>query len=262
MNIADTVLFSFIAALLSMDQMACFQILLSRPVVAAAILGVVFGDPTEAVLVGICFEFLFCRAIPLKERPADPMLATAAVLGGMWSLSPDIYGHAVASIPPMAAAPFAGAIGLAASFLSKWVDLRMRDVNTALYHRIHRVGYVQLTAAAALFAKSFGFYLLTVLAVQGSLPRILVLLGPAAVPAAVFAWVVMLSICLAYTTSVFFHSSTGLLWAAGLVIGVLVLVLARLYGVPASAACFIMVSLCAAFLAVEAFRGRREAPSV
>lgn len=241
MNLADTILLSLVASLLSLDQVACFQMLLSRPILTALVLGALFGDVTEAVMVGLCFELLFCRAIPFTGRAADPTLAVAAVLGGMWGLSPEIYGQAIVSIHPLAAAPFAGALGLLASFISKWFDLRLRDVNTALFHKFHRVGYVQLTALLALFVKSFAFYLLAIWAVQGALPRILILLGPSATAAAFFAWIAVIASCLAYTTSTFFQSSTGLTWAVGVVVGCVELAVGVRLGMSALA-----LSLCTA----------------
>lgn len=232
MSFADTLLLSFLAALLSLDQTACFQVLLSRPMVTALILGAVFGDLTGAVLIGICFEFLFGRAIPVKERAAaDPTLATAAVLAGVWGLA----GTPPAATPPIhpwSAVPFAAAFGLLAAFLSKWFDLRLRDVNVELSHRLHRVGAIQLTAVGVLFAKSFGFYLLTVLAMQSALPKFMVVLGSSAPTASVLAWFVLLSVCVAYATAPLVHSSGRTTWIIGLIIGTSILALTRLFQWP------------------------------
>ncbi len=231
MTFTDTIFFSLLAAVLSLDQMAFCQMLISRPILSALLLGAVFGDIREAALVGVCLELLFVRSIPLKERTAaDPTLATAAVLGGIWGSSSSLP----ASLHPIAAVPFAAALGLLASFLSKWFDLRLRDVNTALFHKLHRVGSVQFTAICALFAKSAGFYLLAILAVQGALPKIMSSLGPAAVPAAAVAWVALFSICVAYASTLLFQGLAAVWWGVGLGLGCAGVVFVRSSALPLS----------------------------
>lgn len=249
MTFTDTILFSLLAAVLSLDQMACFQVLLSRPIATALILGAAFGDVTEAALVGICFEFLFVRSIPLKERAAaDPTLATAAVLGGMWGAP--LPGN-LPALHPLAAAPFAAALGLSAAFLSKWFDLRLRGVNTILFHRLHRIGSVQVMALGALFAKSFGFYILTVLAVQGALPRIMASLGPTAPTAASFAWAALICISIAYASVPLIHGAAGFLWASGLMVGLFWVMGLRALGGSAAAVAGTVAATMAIFAAVE-----------
>ena len=194
MTFTETLLFSLAAALLSLDQMACFQMLLSRPILTALILGALFGNLTDAALVGVCLELLFVRTISVKERAsADPTLATAAALGGIWGVSTALH--------PLALEPFAAALGLLASFLSKWFDVRLRNVNVTLSHVLHHAGMIQLTAAAALLAKSFGFYFLTILAVQGALPKIVAALGAHAPAAGVFAWLALVPVCLGHASA-------------------------------------------------------------
>lgn len=220
MSFLDTLLFSLIAAALSLDQMACFQMLFSRPIFVALILGAMFGSLTEAVIIGVCFELLFLRSIPLKERAvADPTLATAAVLGGIWGVEPEGVFGANAALRPWVSAPFAVAVGLLAAFLSKWFDLRLRGVNTSLFQRLHRVGAVQFTALSALFAKSFGLYLLTILAVQGALPKIMVAIGPSAPMASAIAWVFFLCVCVAYAAAPLIQGVARRLWIAGVLVG-------------------------------------------
>lgn len=251
MDFTDTLLFSLVAALLSLDQMAAFQIFLSRPILTALILGALFGDLTDAALVGICFEFLFVRSIPMKERAgADPTLATAAVLGGIWGSSA-IPG--ASALHPIASAPFAAGLGLLAAFLSKWFDLRLRGVNTMLAHRLHRIGSIQLTALGALFAKSFGFYLLTVLAMQGALPKIMSALGRFAPTASALAWVALICICVAHASVPLIQGvAAGCLWGLGLALGTVWIVLAKTLGWPPYTVAVCVFSTLAVLACVEA----------
>lgn len=224
LGFADTIKFCFLAALISLDQVACFQMLLSRPIFTALILGSVFGDLGEAVLVGVCFELLFVRSIPIKERAAaDPTLATAATLGGMWGATlsePNLHSFIVG--------PFAAGLSLLAAFLSKWFDVRLRGVNVSLSHRLHRPGSVQATAVAVLFAKSFGFYLLTVLAVQGTIPKMVHLLGPAIHMSGALAWGVLVCICLAFVgTTIIQNVPAAAMWALGILMGTALVFFAR-----------------------------------
>src|SRR3990167_8568585 len=186
MTFTETLLFSLAAALLSLDQMACFQMLLSRPILTALILGALFGNLTDAALVGVCLELLFVRTISVKERAsADPTLATAAALGGIWGVSTALH--------PLALAPFAAALGLLASFLSKWFDVRLRNVNVTLSHVLHHAGMIQLTAAAALLAHA-----------------------PAA---GVFAWLALVPVCLGHASATLQQTVPRGVWLLGLGVG-------------------------------------------
>ncbi len=259
MTFFDTLLFSFLAALLSLDQMACFQMLLSRPIFTALILGAFFGDLTEAAIVGVCFELLFVRSIPLKERAAaDPTLATAAVLGGIWGIAPVGVFGVNPSLHPWASAPFAVALGLLGSFMSKWFDLRLRGVNTALFRHMHRVGAVQFTALSALFAKSFGLYLLTILAVQGALPKIMTALGPAAPTASAIAWVFLVCICIAYASAPLIQGAARNLWIAGILIGTCSVAASHKWVFPQYVAALCIAAAFAVFTGVETARYRQR----
>lgn len=256
MTFADTLLFSLLAAILALDQMACFQVLLARPILTAVILGAVFGNLTEAALVGLCFEFLFVRSIPLKERAtADPTLATAAVLGGIWGGAP---------YSPLSMAPFAAALGLLAAFMSKWFDVRLRGVNVEFSRVIHRPGAVQITAIGALFAKSFGFYLLTVLAVQGALPKIMAALGPIAPAASALAWIALISVCLAYAAAPVIQGVARDFWIAGMVIGIAFIAAAKFLSwstnVTGGAALVLFVLFTLVEIGRYAWRKREPAP--
>ncbi|MBI4179642.1 PTS system mannose/fructose/sorbose family transporter subunit IID [bacterium] len=227
MTLPDTILFSALAALISMDQMACFQMLLSRPILTALVLGSLFGNLGDALFVGVTFEFLFVRSISLKERAAaDPALATAATLGGMWGTPP------ISGMPDgFVLAPFAAGLALLASFLSKWFDVRLRTVNVSISHRLHRPGFIQLSAASALLAKSFGFYLLAILAVQGALPHIWHLLGDAVYPAGVLCWGTLLSICMAFSgTTLLQNRVSAFLWLGALMLGLILVILPHRVG--------------------------------
>lgn len=259
MTLTDTILFSAVAAFLSLDQVACFQMLFSRPIVAALILGVGFGDITEAVMIGVCFEFLFVRSIPVKERAsADPTLATAAVLGGMWGVSDVLLASTGEHIHPLATAPFAAALGIFAAFFSRWFDVRLRVVNTELFHRLPDVVAVQITAILAQFLKSFVVYALTILAIQGALPKIMIALGSASLTAAALAWGALICISIAYAAVPFMNGKGGVLWLLGLAVGTATVLTARLSNHPlvyASAAAMLTVLV---FGARELFRNPRR----
>ena len=247
MSIGDTVILSLIAALLSLDQVACLQMLLSRPIPTAFILGCIFGHWTDAILVGICFEFLFSRSIPMKERAsADPTLATAAVLGGIWGSSVDAS--------PMMAVPFAAVLGLLPAFLSKWLEIRLRSFNTFLFNRIPDSGRVQAAAVGLLFAKSFALYLVTVFAMQAAVPKMIDALGVAAPLASSLAWLAFACIWIAYASIPFIHGASGRLWAVSLTVGTAIVIFSRLIGVSPAVSVLLVLSALAVFGSVETVR--------
>lgn len=256
MTFADMALLSLIAAVLSLDQMACFQVLLSRPICTAVIIGLIFGDVTDAAMVGICFEFLFVRSIPVKERAAaDPTLATAAALAGMWGFTNGVAPSGM-TFHPMVVAPFAMTLSLSAAFISKWFDVRLRNVNTLLSHRLQNVGMVQLVALSTLFAKSFALYLLTVLAIHGCLPHLMQVMGPSAPVAAAMAWAAFTCVCIAYASVPFFQGVAGVVWVGGLGFGVACVAAARLLNLPMLMVSVAVAVAFAVYLLTEVVRGR------
>ncbi|MBI3398208.1 MAG: PTS sugar transporter subunit IIC [Deltaproteobacteria bacterium] len=58
-------LVSLVGGLLSLDRTAAFQIMVSRPIVTAPIIGYILGDAAIGLLIGVMLELLFVGGLPI-----------------------------------------------------------------------------------------------------------------------------------------------------------------------------------------------------
>ncbi|RMG58860.1 MAG: hypothetical protein D6713_06765 [Deltaproteobacteria bacterium] len=74
--LGKTVLFSFLAGILSLDRVAVFQGMLHRPLVISFLGGLIFGSLHETVMVGLLLEVLWSARLPVGAQvPPDDTLA-------------------------------------------------------------------------------------------------------------------------------------------------------------------------------------------
>jgi mannose/fructose/N-acetylgalactosamine-specific phosphotransferase system component IIC len=77
--IADALLAAGVGGLLWLDRFQLFQLMLSRPLVTASLVGLSLGDAKSGLAVGILFETLWLRRPPVGGySPPDTTLAAAA----------------------------------------------------------------------------------------------------------------------------------------------------------------------------------------
>lgn len=69
-----------IASVLSLDTTHAFQTMLSQPVFACPLLGLLFGNPLAGLLMGMMFELIFLKVIPMGGN-AFPENNSAAMSG-------------------------------------------------------------------------------------------------------------------------------------------------------------------------------------
>ena len=86
MGIYGTVVFSaLLVGIISVDRSAFGQFQISRPLVAAPVLGFVLGCPGEGAIVGLLYELLFLRSLPvgsfIPNHPLFPSLVTVLLIG-------------------------------------------------------------------------------------------------------------------------------------------------------------------------------------
>ncbi len=74
------VLAAMFAGLISVDRFAAFNLMLSRPIVVALILGLIFGNPDECFYIGLVFEAVGLIDVPFGTRipPKEDSFGTFA----------------------------------------------------------------------------------------------------------------------------------------------------------------------------------------
>jgi mannose/fructose/N-acetylgalactosamine-specific phosphotransferase system component IIC len=72
----------FLAAILSLDITHAFQTLISQPIFASVVLGLIWGHPEVGLIMGIVFELIFLRILPVGGNafPENNMAAMTATI--------------------------------------------------------------------------------------------------------------------------------------------------------------------------------------
>jgi len=72
--LAPLVITSVFGGVVSLDRTCFGQFMVSRPIVAAPLLGLLLGYPNEAVFIGLVYELLFLRSLPVGAHvPYHPL---------------------------------------------------------------------------------------------------------------------------------------------------------------------------------------------
>ncbi len=156
----DLCLVGVVGGLLALDRTAFLQVMASRPLVGATVVGVVLGAPSLGLLCGALLELLWLMDLPVGTSvPPDEVVAGvlsaafAAAAPEAWSLP------ARAALGVVLALPF-GVAG-------RWADMAIRRWNGGLVRgarlateaerwaaipRLHLLGAVRFFAAGALLS--------------------------------------------------------------------------------------------------------------
>ena len=112
-------------ALLWLDRVFMLQILVSRPIVMSAILGLVAGDLQLGLLIGASLELIWLNAPPVGAfLPYDESFCTAvAIPVGI------LAGN---SMEPQAASGLALFLSLPTALVGRWIDSHIRRANQRL----------------------------------------------------------------------------------------------------------------------------------
>ena len=126
--VAKIILAAFVAGILSIDRNAFGQFQLSRPIVSALIMGLVFGCPVEGAIVGLLYELLFLGSLPVGSfipyHPLFPSLISVLLIG--------MYEG---PRHPMELIGLAVLFGVPTVFLDRAVNIRWRRSNERAFHR-------------------------------------------------------------------------------------------------------------------------------
>jgi len=142
---------SLFAGVVSVDRAAFGQFQISRPLVAAPLLGLLMGIPTVGVVTGLVFELLFLDSLPVGSfvpfEPLFPALLSVVLVG-------------TGQVPP-SALPMALVISLPSMVADQWAEVRWRRSNEHVFNRaqacvrLGRVDLAQIQMGFAIFLTAF-----------------------------------------------------------------------------------------------------------
>lgn|GEM_PF-1277395 len=125
LNTLDLLTVSFIGGLLSLDNVAVLQTMLSQPIVAATLIGFLLDNTEIGLLIGVLLQFLWTSNVPAGAvvPPDNSVLAcigaSAAILGAQfWNPSVAIFFSLVMTV---VFAP-----------ITAWADAQVRQFNNQL----------------------------------------------------------------------------------------------------------------------------------
>ena len=175
---ADALLAGLIGGLIALDRSVAFQVMISRPLVAAPLIGLVLGQPLTGILVGGLLELIWMGRPPLGGAiPPSECLGAIVITGGVIMASPDApASKALISLGLV--------IGLPLARLGALLEKQRRKVNGTLLRR------AQALVAAGRPAPLFGYNLaglalaylasfLFIIVLAPILARLLMAAGPA-----------------------------------------------------------------------------------
>lgn len=116
---------SVIGSILWMDRVYVFQFMLSRPIIMAPILGLVFGDVQTGLLTGACLELLWLNSPPVGSfLPEDESFCAA--------VATPVACYAASTMAPSAAVGLSLVLSMPSVFIGKAIDTYQRRSSEAL----------------------------------------------------------------------------------------------------------------------------------
>jgi mannose/fructose/N-acetylgalactosamine-specific phosphotransferase system component IIC len=216
---------ALLGAIIGLDVVSFPQAMISRPIVAATITGIILGQPAGGLLVGATLELIALETLPVGAS-RYPEWGSASVVGGaLFALRP---------APSAGALTMAVLASLATAWIGGWTMYVIRRFNGAIARRwIPTLGLgsgkavvaIQTAGIAADFARGGLLTLVAMLTLEpvsravGALWSLDARLARAIVVAAAAA-------VAGGATWKLFHNTPGARWffAGGLVLGVLLLI--------------------------------------
>lgn len=137
-----------LAGALGLDTTAALQVMVSEPLVAGTLAGIVVGDPALGIVVGAALQLVWVGALPVGAAPfPDAAPATVAGVGGAFLLSRAGVLPGVAVASAMLAALGAGVVGQRATV---WLRRRNEGLAAMAERRAARGDPGGVRAAVAL----------------------------------------------------------------------------------------------------------------
>jgi PTS system mannose-specific IIC component len=222
----DILTIALLGAIVGLDVVSFPQAMISRPIVAATLTGILLGEPEGGLLVGATLELIALETLPVGAS-RYPEWGSASVVGGaLYALRP---------MHPAGALTVAVLGALATAWVGGWSMYVIRRFNGTIARRwIPTLGLgsgraviaIQTAGIAADFARAG---LLTLLALVALDPLAEAMVGIWSLDARLSRAIVVAAAAGVAAGAVWklFHNTPGARWflAAGLVVGLLLLAL-------------------------------------
>jgi len=187
---AAILVLAIMAGIVAVDTTAAFQLMISQPVVAATLAGLVVGEPASGLMVGLTLQLVWTGVLPVGGA-GFPDAGVAAVVGagtaGLLARSGQPAGWTVASGLVLA---------LVVGMVGKLVVARLRRKNVALADRAREavvsgdIGAVRRIVLRAIGLRFSYAALLAALSISGALGiarAVVPSAGPGSYPALIWA---------------------------------------------------------------------------
>ena len=120
------IIVSFLGAVLCLDRV-CVQAMVSRPIVAAPILGFVFNDPLTGLAAGAFIELIWIDRLPIGTYIPPNESLVAVVITGATILAGQSLGHTTKELLALSIL-----ICIPLGRMSQWLDKRIIESNDNL----------------------------------------------------------------------------------------------------------------------------------
>lgn len=130
------ILVSVAGGVLSLDRTAAFQVMVSRPIVAAPVIGFILGHPEWGLIVGAALELLLIgdlpvgRYVPVHETSLSALVTGIVVMALESMGAPDGYAGLKSE---MTVLPLATLVALPAGRVFQKADVMTRKMNARLF---------------------------------------------------------------------------------------------------------------------------------
>ena len=163
----DVLLLSLVGGLIAADQTSAFQLMISRPIVAAPLIGLLLGDPATGLIVGSLLELIWMGRPPLGGAILPNACLCSIVMTGS-----TIMASSLLEYPPterqLIALGFI--IGLPLARLAAFMEAKLRLINGFLAlkaeagvarGRTRHLAALNMTGLGAFYLASALFILIT-----------------------------------------------------------------------------------------------------
>lgn len=84
----ELIVIALFGGLISLDRTAAFQLMVSRPIVAAPLVGIILGDPLTGLKLGLLLELLWIGYLPVGSSvpPDETLVSITATAVSVWML--------------------------------------------------------------------------------------------------------------------------------------------------------------------------------
>ena len=159
MTFVSMLLASFVAIICGLDRMAAFQFMLSRPIVAGPLTGLVLGEPLIGLQAGMLVELLWLGRLPVGASipPDDTQIAIGGTFLSVAFASPDFSTPVTIVFCLLVAMPLAKSgqffdrmARRANDHMAKRVEQNILTGDLSSVDRLHLVGMGHFTVASLL----------------------------------------------------------------------------------------------------------------